>query len=453
MSVSTTIILDTRRIKKKNSKYPVKLRVTFERISQYYQTVFDLSTDNYEKLSASRINLELQEVREKLKEIQRTAENTIKELEPFNFPEFEKFFILNNRLFRQRKTKKIVAPVICDEFDFSEYEKRFSILKEKDFQPDTILAVYLSYIKRLLQDGRIGNAFSCYHSYNSLKKFRGNVKFIDITVSYLNQYEQWMRNANNSKSTTGMYLRALRTIYNEAIAAGIIKKEKYPFGRRKYQIPTSRNIKKALDLDVIKKIYYYEPGCESEMRGRDYWLFCYFGNGMNPKDVAYLRYKNIQDEYFVFERAKTERTTRSDPKPITVYITEDMRAIINRWGNKDRNPNNYIFPVLEHGLTVLQQYELINLFIRFINDWMLKIREKLNIDKRVTTITARHSFSTIMKRSGASTEFIQESLGHANIKTTENYLDSFEKEIKKEFAGKLIAFKKEPDLKQVSLTN
>ena len=450
MNVSVTIILDTRRIKKKNSKYPVKLRVTFERASQYYQTIFDLSTDDYEKLSASRISTELQQVREKLKEIQRTAESAAKELEPFSFRDFEKCFILNNPLFRERKTQKVFAPIVSNEFNFSEYEKKFPILKEKEFQSDTILSVYLSYIKKLLQEGRIGTAFSCYHSYNSLKKFRGNMKIADITVSYLNQYEQWMRNAGNSKSTIGMYLRALRTIFNEAIAAGIIKKEKYPFGRRKYQIPTSRNIKKALDLEAIKKIYYYESEFDSEKKARDFWLFCYFGNGMNPKDVAYLKFKNIQGEYLIFERAKTERTTRTDPKPITVYITEDMWVIINRWGNKDKNPNNYIFPIIEHGLSALRQYELIQLFIRFINDWMAKICEHLELEKKATTITTRHSFSTIMKRSGASTEFIQEALGHTDLKTTENYLDSFEKEVKKEFAGRLVAFKNENMTKQVS---
>jgi len=72
---------------------------------------------------------------------------------------------------------------------------------------------------------------------------------------------------------------------------------------------------------------------------------------------------------------------------------------------------------------------------------MAKIRERLGIDKKVTTIVSRHTFSTQLKRSGASTEFIQEALGHTDKKTTENYLDSFEKEAKKEFAKKLTAFK------------
>ncbi len=72
---------------------------------------------------------------------------------------------------------------------------------------------------------------------------------------------------------------------------------------------------------------------------------------------------------------------------------------------------------------------------------MARIKNQLQIEKKLTTIVSRHSFSTQMKRSGASTEFIQEALGHSDKKTTENYLDSFENEIKKEYAAKLIAFK------------
>jgi len=70
------------------------------------------------------------------------------------------------------------------------------------------------------------------------------------------------------------------------------------------------------------------------------------------------------------------------------------------------------------------------------------IKTKLGIEKKVTTYVARHTFSTVLKRSGVSTEFIQESLGHTDIRTTENYLDSFEINVKKEFAFKLTAFKK-----------
>ncbi|WP_164974143.1 tyrosine-type recombinase/integrase [Filimonas effusa] len=65
----------------------------------------------------------------------------------------------------------------------------------------------------------------------------------------------------------------------------------------------------------------------------------------------------------------------------------------------------------------------------------------MGYDKRSSTIVTRHSFSTHILHSGAPKELIQESLGHLNIKTTENYLDSFQKPVVREFAEKLLSFK------------
>ncbi|OYX08653.1 MAG: hypothetical protein B7Z16_18990, partial [Algoriphagus sp. 32-45-6] len=52
----------------------------------------------------------------------------------------------------------------------------------------------------------------------------------------------------------------------------------------------------------------------------------------------------------------------------------------------------------------------------------------------------RHSFATVLKRSGAPTEFISESLGHKDLRTTENYLDSFEDNVKESFQKQLLNF-------------
>ena len=403
-----------------------------------------MTKEQFEKLTAPRISTELQVMRDKLKDIERTAENVISELDYFNFSEFEKEFILNNNQFRQRKIRSDASCKTECTFDYSPFLKNFCILDEDDAEPGKISIAYITYIKKLLREGRIGTAINYNNSYLSLKKLRGDVHFREITPTYLAEYESWLRGQNVSKTTIRFYLRPLRTLFNEAIEEGIIKREKcYPFGRRKYQIPTSRNIKKSLDLDDIKKIYYYkfDPEMEREERARDYWLFSYFGNVMNSKDIAFLKYSNINGEYLIFERAKTERAMRSDPKPITVYLSGDMKEIIDRWGNQDKSSNNFIFPILEDCLSPLGQFERVQFLVRIINDGMKIIMEKLGIDKKVTTYVARHTFSTVMKRSGASTEYIQEALGHADIKTTENYLDSFGKEIKKEFANRLTSFK------------
>ena len=44
------------------------------------------------------------------------------------------------------------------------------------------------------------------------------------------------------------------------------------------------------------------------------------------------------------------------------------------------------------------------------------------------TYTARHSFATVLKRSGVNVAIISEALGHTSLSTTQFYLDSFDNE-------------------------
>jgi site-specific recombinase XerD len=46
----------------------------------------------------------------------------------------------------------------------------------------------------------------------------------------------------------------------------------------------------------------------------------------------------------------------------------------------------------------------------------------------------------VLKRSGAPIEFISESLGHKDLRTTENYLGSFEDDIKESYQKQLLNF-------------
>ncbi len=79
-----------------------------------------------------------------------------------------------------------------------------------------------------------------------------------------------------SITTVGIYLRALRMIINIAIDNTAFRKEDYPFGKRRYVIPTGKNIKKALPIDQIKKIFDYptSPGLpRASERFLDIYLF------------------------------------------------------------------------------------------------------------------------------------------------------------------------------------
>ena len=63
-----------------------------------------------------------------------------------------------------------------------------------------------------------------------------------------------------------------------------------------------------------------------------------------------------------------------------------------------------------------------------INKYIQRIAKKLDIPHHVTTYSARHSFATVLKRSGANIAMISDLLGHSDLKVTQNYLDSFENE-------------------------
>ena len=47
--------------------------------------------------------------------------------------------------------------------------------------------------------------------------------------------------------------------------------------------------------------------------------------------------------FTVWQNQHTSRAMRSDPKPITIFLTDDMLSIIDKWGNKDKSPDNFIF--------------------------------------------------------------------------------------------------------------
>lgn len=79
-----------------------------------------------------------------------------------------------------------------------------------------------------------------------------------------------------------------------------------------------------------------------------------------------------------------------------------------------------------------------NQFIKTINNYMKKIGADIGYDKPLTTYSARHSFTTILKRSGAPLGFISESLGHQSLQTTKAYLDSFEDGTRRKYAEMLM---------------
>jgi integrase/recombinase XerD len=131
-------------------------------------------------------------------------------------------------------------------------------------------------------------------------------------------------------------------------------------------------------------------------------------------------------------------STNKNPKPIIVTLIPEALEIINRWKKKKRDGNDFVFLVLKKSMSEEDRLKTKNQFIKTINNYMKKIGAEIGYDKPLTTYAARHSYATILKRSGAPLGFISEALGHKSLQTTEAYLDCFEDETRRKYAEMLV---------------
>ena len=168
-----------------------------------------------------------------------------------------------------------------------------------------------------------------------------------------------------------------------------------------------------------------------------YVFFIYLCNGLNVADLIKLKYSNIVDGEICFVRQKTEKRAKNQ-KLIRVALIPALQHIIDKWGNL-KVDSNYIFPYLEGGESDEERYKKTRELYKRINKRMKLIGEEIGIEN-ITTYTARHSFASTLKRQGANIFYISDCLGHTDIRTTESYLSSFEKEDRTKNASLLVDF-------------
>ena len=316
--------------------------------------------------------------------------------------------------------------------EFQNIEKDYTAQKlvdtvNKPFKRKSVETVFTELIQELKNEKRIGNANFYKFALNSLKTFNNgsmDIPFTDIDVTWLKKYESWMKSNGNATNTMGVRFRALRAIYNLAIQQRIVKKEYYPFDEFKVSKLRENTNKRAIPKDAIQKIVNFDVGKIPKFHtplialSKDVFLFSYLGCGINFIDIAHLKHSNIKDSRIVYNRHKTGKVINFPLQPHAIELIK-----------KYNSPNSeYLFPILNEKvhITELQQHYRIQKIIKKVNKWLKIIAGKAGIETDLTTYVARHSYATVLKRSGVNIALISETLGHSDLKTTQIYLDSFE---------------------------
>lgn len=225
--------------------------------------------------------------------------------------------------------------------------------------------------------------------------------------------------ACKTKSTSGMYLRTTRVIYN------LIRKDFPEYPAWNYRINSKVGTHKArtLTLDELKQFLKIKELTPAQAEARRIFMLSLYTGGMNIADILRLKWTDIKEDRLIFTRQKTKL---SGTAPIEIPLSKELKHYLGK-------PNTSLFVIadFERKGTPVEVKKRVQGYTKNINKRIASAC-KANSIERFTTYTARHTFASMLKFNGVDKSRISELLGHSSERTTEAYLRRFDIERKAE---------------------
>lgn len=224
----------------------------------------------------------------------------------------------------------------------------------------------------------------------------------DITVSDIQQYILHLKKDKGlSAGTINNYISGVRLFYSH-ILGKVWDKKKIPRMKRAQRfpvIPSKQNV-----LAILN-----EP---TNLKHKAI-LSLIYGSGLRVSEVAKLKICDICSKTMRVrvENAKhnTNRyTILSDTTLIT--LRKYFRA---NFPPKSYKPDDWLFP---------GQNKKEHIHVKTIKNTLIKLRNRLQLDKGISAHTLRHCFATHTLENGVDPVHIQQMLGHKRLQTTTAYL-------------------------------
>lgn len=369
--------------------YPICLRVTKDRKTKYFSTIFKSTEKEWDASSGC-------------------------------FNQKNSNYIQNNRLLLKIKARalKVYADLDLEKeyFNLDDFSRRFRV----DTNPsnDYVFPFFEEIIAEMKLAGRMGNARLYNETLKSIRRFTNfkKLRFIDINNSFLNKYEAWLRSRGGADGGISIKQRTLRALYNKAIERNIIKDVNHPFKTYKVSKLKGRGIKKALNFEQVTKIVHFDVQKNLHLRdARNYFVFSFYTRGMNFADMMVLEWNDVETTSISYIRNKTKGR-------FVITILPPVREILDYY-KEHSLPTKYVFPILlKDGLTPNQIEHRKKKTLAKYNRDLKEIAKLCGITKALSSYVARHSFANCLKQKGVATDVIGESLGHKDLATTQVYL-------------------------------
>ena len=318
-------------------------------------------------------------------------------------------------------TTKLREYVIDNNHSPNLHEAKNFILS-KSSQDVTIEEFWTDEITTLINKGKIGNARNYKITLSAISKTVNlKIPFNKLTLKMILELEENLYKRGMTANGISVYMRALRAIYNKAIAVDLASLEKYPF--RKFKIGKKKTVPKVLTIAELQAYFALELDEKSILyRSHLIGKLLFLLQGINMRDLLLLSSDNIKSGRIIYKRAKTGRI-------YSIKLTAEMKSLFDKF---QANKHTLLGVIKDEEFNLPDLYSTIyQQKLKVINSHLRKIGQLIGVNEVLISYTMRYSFANACRKLGYSQDLIGQALGHSSHvnQITSIYLEHFDNEL------------------------
>jgi len=247
-------------------------------------------------------------------------------------------------------------------------------------------------------------------SFRSLIALLGNLKLSQFAQEEVMKWKRSMDREGKKKTTTSIYFRSLRAVFNRAVRWKIVQSNPFldvdiPAPRRGESPPKTMKIDEVLKL--LETI---------EQDGNKKFATCVrflLYTGCRRNEIVFLRWEdvNVEKGILTVNADKTNKILRLPINKALMRVISGMEigtGFIFRTDSNSRNRKKHGKPW--HESTV--------------SHWFRAYLQKAGLPLHYSVHSLRHTYSNYLREKGVPIDIIQKLLGHSTPRTTWDHYDS-----------------------------
>lgn len=270
-------------------------------------------------------------------------------------------------------------------------------MKTKDVETDVGSTDLASYILAVTEQLKRERKFAAAHGYvsvlHSFQDFAGGrgipLPMDEVfTPMRLKAYEEWLMQTKKrplKMNSVTSYMSSLRAVYNRWMPVGTPGHNPQLFAGVHTRVVSQT--KRALRGWQMEKLLRAENDdlTREERRALAYFRLMFLCRGIPFIDLAHLRRQDLQGEYLVYLRHKTQ-------KPMRVKLSPEALRLLRGLGQKTTPSSPYLLPILDAEIQDgWEQYLSYQIALRNFNRTLKQAVKRMLPGVPVSSYAAKHN--------------------------------------------------------------